>query len=66
MPQEHHKINRDANFWNILLYGLQTTWFTALGRIFDRSSGDYSINHFLATTVIYKGDLYTIVTRHAI
>jgi hypothetical protein len=34
---------------------LQTTWFIALGRIFDRSSGAYSINDFLATTVAYKG-----------
>jgi len=39
----------------ILLYGLQTTWFIALGRIFDRSSGAYSINDFLAATVAHKG-----------
>jgi hypothetical protein len=53
--ENYQKINRDANFWNILLYGLQTTWFIALGRIFDRSSGAYSINDFLAATVAHKG-----------
>jgi hypothetical protein len=53
--QNYEKINRDANFWNILLYGLQTTWFIALGRIFDRSSGAYSIKDFLAATVAHKG-----------
>jgi AbiU2 len=30
-------------------------WFIALGRIFDRSSGASTINHFLAATVAQKG-----------
>ncbi len=54
-PEKYDRINRDANFWNIHLYGLQTTWFIVLGRIFDRSSGAYSIHDFLAATVAYRG-----------
>ena len=54
-PENYDKINKDANFWNILLYGLQTTWLIALGRIFDRSSGANSINDFMAATVSHKG-----------
>jgi hypothetical protein len=53
--EQYDKINRDANFWDIQLYGLQTTWFIVLGRIFDRSSGAYSIHDFLASTVAYRG-----------
>jgi hypothetical protein len=53
--ENYEKINRNADFWNIVLYGLQTTWFIALGRIFDRSSSAHSIKDFLATTIAHKG-----------
>jgi hypothetical protein len=49
------KLNRDGHFWNFELYALQTTWFIVLGRIFDRSSGAYSIHDFLQSTIAHKG-----------
>ena len=48
-----NKINRDGYFWEGQLYALQTTWFIALGRLFDRRG--YSVHRFLVPTVAQKG-----------
>jgi hypothetical protein len=50
-PAVLEKINRDAAFWNFLLYSLQSTFFMALGRIFDTDSKALSIYRFLSLTV---------------
>jgi hypothetical protein len=43
-------INQAADFWNLQLYSLQTTFFITLARFFDNGPGTHSINTFLNMT----------------
>jgi len=45
------RLNRDAAFWNLVLQSLQSTFFTALWRIFDLGGDTLSIDKLLSDTV---------------
>lgn len=49
------KYNRHADFWRATAYGLQTGFFMALGRVFDRSNGSYSIEDVVDQTIEHPG-----------
>jgi hypothetical protein len=42
-PEKLEKLNRDAGFWKLQVYSLQTTYFVTLGRLFDNRSDVYSM-----------------------
>ena len=44
-------LNRNAAFWNLHRYSLQSTCFMILGRIFDTASDAHSIHALLAATI---------------
>ncbi len=47
--------NLQAEFWRATTYGLQTGFFIALGRIFDKSSDAYSIEDVVEQTIEHPG-----------
>jgi hypothetical protein len=49
----YQMLNKHAGFWNILLYGLQSTFFITLGRIFDDGEDCHSVQMLLAATVAH-------------
>jgi hypothetical protein len=48
--ENYQKINQDGFFWEIQLYGLQSTVFVTLGRMFDNTKGTLSVEKFLIST----------------
>jgi len=46
-----NKYQRDGQFWTLNTYALQTTFFIAFGRIFDKRNDSFSIQKLLGTTV---------------
>jgi hypothetical protein len=49
------KVNRIPSFWHLNAYALQTTFFIAFGRIFDRTSGTWSIEDLVEATIDHPG-----------
>ncbi len=47
----YRSMNKTPSFWNINLYGLQSSFFMALGRIFDDGRDSHSIHKFLAACI---------------
>jgi len=47
----YDKYYRAARFWNLNTYALQTTFFIAFGRIFDRRSDSFSIQRLVEATI---------------
>jgi len=47
----YRAINETSIFWNMNLYGLQSTLFIALGRIFDDGRDSHSIHKYLASCI---------------
>jgi hypothetical protein len=47
----YKKLNENPDFWNFLLHSLQTTFFIALGKIFDDSSDAHSIHKLMSSCV---------------
>ncbi|MDD5014550.1 MAG: hypothetical protein PHW73_05545 [Atribacterota bacterium] len=43
----YHALNRNALSWNIILYSLQSTYFIAIGRLFDLNRKTFSVHSFL-------------------
>ena len=43
----YRAMNKDATFWNINLYSLQSTFFITMGRIFDDGKDTFSIHKFI-------------------
>jgi len=44
-------LNKTPSFWNINLYGLQASYFLALGRIFDTGKDSHSIHKFIKSCI---------------
>lgn len=49
------RYNRHADFWRSTAYGLQTGFFMAFGRIFDRANGSFSIEDLVEQTIEHPG-----------
>ena len=47
----HHALNRNPLSWNIILYSLQSAFFSALGRLFDIDGRTFSIHTFLRACI---------------
>lgn len=45
----YEALNKNPTFWNINLYGLQSSFFIVLGRIFDDGKDAHSIHKFIAS-----------------
>jgi len=43
----YRAMNKEATFWNINLYSLQSTFFITMGRIFDDGKDTFSIHKFV-------------------
>ena len=43
----YRALNRNALSWNIILYSLQSTFFIAIGRLFDIDGKTFSVHTFL-------------------
>jgi hypothetical protein len=50
-----YKYHRTAEFWNVTTYSLQTTFFIAFGRIFDRRSDSFSVQGLVEATIEHPG-----------
>ena len=44
-------LNKDALFWKVQLYSLETSVFIMLGRIFDSATEAHSIHKLIAATL---------------
>jgi hypothetical protein len=51
----YDKLNRDADFWNLQVHGLQTAYFMGLGRLFDKRRDAHSVIRLLDATQEYRG-----------
>jgi len=49
----YRMLNKQPAFWNIQLYGLQSAFFIALGRIFDDGRDCLSVHKLLTATVAH-------------
>lgn len=49
----YRMLNEQPTFWNVQLYGLQSAFFLALGRIFDDGKDCLSIHKLLTATVAH-------------
>lgn len=49
------KLNRHADFWRATTYSLQSSFFIALGRFFDKTKGTYTIEDVVDCTIEYPG-----------
>lgn len=49
------KYNRTPEFWRLNSYALQTTFFIALGRLFDATKGTVTLTRLLDETVEHRG-----------
>src|SRR5258708_3424404 len=47
----YDKFQQDAHFWTLNAFALQTTFFIAFGRIFDKRGDSFSIHMLLEATV---------------
>ena len=45
--QVHRALNEHAGFWNIALHSLQSTFFLAVGRLFDSDKSAFSVDWLL-------------------
>lgn len=51
----YHKYQRNADFWRLINYSLQTTFFIAFGRIFDRRRDTFSVQDLVEATMEHPG-----------
>jgi hypothetical protein len=47
----YEEVNRHADFWNLNSYALQTTFFIAFGRIFDKRTDSFSVQRLVEATI---------------
>jgi hypothetical protein len=47
----YDKFQRAAHFWSLSAYSLQTTFFMAFGRIFDKRSDSFSVQKLVEATI---------------
>ena len=47
----YRALNRNALSWNIILYSLQSTFFIAIGRLFDIDGKTFSVHTFLRACI---------------
>ena len=47
----HHALNRNPLSWNIILYSLQSAFFSAIGRLFDMDERTFSVHTFLRACI---------------
>jgi len=47
----HHALNRNPLSWSIILYSLQSTFFIAIGRLFDKDERSFSVHAFLRACI---------------
>ena len=47
----YHALSRNALSWTIILYSLQSTFFIAIGRLFDKDERSFSVHAFLRTCI---------------
>jgi len=47
----YHALNRNALSWNIILYSLQSTFFIAIGRLFDIDGKTFSVHTLLRACI---------------
>jgi len=47
----HHALNRNPLSWSIILYSLQSTFFSAIGRLFDIDGRTFSVHTFLRVCI---------------
>ena len=47
----YHALNRNALSWTIILYSLQSTFFIAIGRLFDKDERSFSVHAFLRACI---------------
>jgi hypothetical protein len=47
----YHVLNRNALSWTIILYSLQSTFFIAIGRLFDKDERSFSVHAFLRACI---------------
>jgi hypothetical protein len=48
--ENYEKLNRDARFWNLQVFALQTAYLMGLGRLFDKRHGVHTIVELLKFT----------------
>ena len=54
-PEIYEKINRFAEFWTLNAFALQTTFFMAFGRLFDRRQDALSVQKLVDATIANPG-----------
>jgi hypothetical protein len=52
-PNNLGKLNRDAGFWKLHVYALQTTYFITLGRLFDTRNDVHSMKAVFDETEVH-------------